>query len=214
MGGGLMQLVAYGAQDIYLTSNPQITFFKVVYRRHTNFSREVIEQTFSGSPGPNKNINVTISRNGDLVHKVYLETPAHKVSASDSFKCSNPGHSMIEHIELEIGGQRIDRHYQEWNEIWSELSTPESKAIGLKTGVVENVLIEKDLVKFKNIHTVSLYINKLRQKEYYDYIISLKPKRVIFNPGTENPDFYRILKSNHISYFEACTLVLLSTNQY
>ncbi len=88
------------------------------------------------------------------------------------------------------------------------------KAIGVKTGVVENILIEKDLVKFKNIHTVSLYINKLRQKEYYDYIISLKPKRVIFNPGTENPDFYRILKSNHISYFEACTLVLLSTNQY
>ena len=88
------------------------------------------------------------------------------------------------------------------------------KAIGLKTGVVENVLIEKDLVKFKNIHTVSLYINKLRQKEYYDYIISLKPKRVIFNPGTENPDFYILLKSNHISYFEACTLVLLSTNQY
>ena len=88
------------------------------------------------------------------------------------------------------------------------------KAIGVKTGAVENILIEKDLVKFKNIHTVSLYINKLRQKEYYDYIISLKPKRVIFNPGTENPDFYRILKSNHISYFEACTLVLLSTNQY
>ena len=88
------------------------------------------------------------------------------------------------------------------------------KAIGLKSGVVEKILIEKDLVKFKNIHTVSLYINKLRQKEYYDYIISLKPKRVIFNPGTENPYFYRILKSNHISYFEACTLVLLSTNQY
>jgi|TARA_A200000159_G_C7262713_1_gene313835 hypothetical protein len=94
------------------------------------------------------------------------------------------------------------------------LNKIEVKAIGLKTGVVENVLIEKDLVKFKNIHTVSLYLNKLRQKEYYDYIISLKPKRVIFNPGTENPDFYRILKSNHISYFEACTLVLLSTNQY
>ena len=88
------------------------------------------------------------------------------------------------------------------------------KAIGLKVGFVENILIEKHLVKFKNIHTVSLYINKLIQKEYYDYIISLKPKRVIFNPGTENPDFYRILKSNNISYFQACTLVLLSTNQY
>ena len=90
----------------------------------------------------------------------------------------------------------------------------EVKAIGLKAGVIEDVVIGKDLIRFKKIHTVTLYINKSRQKEYYDYIISLKPKRVIFNPGTENPDFYRILKSNHISYFEACTLVLLSTNQH
>ena len=70
MGGGLMQLVAYGAQDIYLTGNPQITFFKVVYRRHTNFSMESIQQTFSGGRGANP--VCTISRNGDLVHKMYL----------------------------------------------------------------------------------------------------------------------------------------------
>ena len=74
MGGGLMQLVAYGAQDIYLTGNPQITFFKVVYRRHTNFAVESIEQTFNGSAALGKKFSCTIARNGDLLHRVYLET--------------------------------------------------------------------------------------------------------------------------------------------
>ena len=73
MGGGLMQLVAYGAQDIYLTGNPQITFFKVVYRRHTNFAIESIEQTYNGTAGENEKISVTISRNGDLLSQVWLE---------------------------------------------------------------------------------------------------------------------------------------------
>ena len=73
MGGGLMQLVAYGAQDIYLTGNPQITFFKVVYRRHTNFSMESIEQTWNGTVAGGNRVTATVSRNGDLVHRMYLE---------------------------------------------------------------------------------------------------------------------------------------------
>ena len=73
MGGGLMQLVAYGAQDVYLTGNPQITFFKVVYRRHTNFSMEAIEQTFNGTVGFGNKVSCTVSRNGDLVHACYLK---------------------------------------------------------------------------------------------------------------------------------------------
>ena len=73
MGGGLMQLVAYGAQDIYLTGNPQITFFKVVYRRHTNFSMESIEQTLDGSVGFSSRVTSTISRNGDLITNMYVE---------------------------------------------------------------------------------------------------------------------------------------------
>jgi hypothetical protein len=131
MGGGLMQLVAYGAQDIYLTSNPQITFFKVVYRRHTNFSREVIEQTFSGNAGANKNINVTISRNGDLVHKLYLETPSHEIenASVSAKKFSNPGHSMIDNIVLEIGGQQIDKIYGHWMEVWARLSEKNEYAV-------------------------------------------------------------------------------------
>ena len=120
-----MQLVAYGAQDIYLTGNPQITFFKVVYRRHTNFSMETIEQTISGaSTTAGGTGTVTISRNGDLVHKVYV------TSATASIE---DGDEIVAEVELEIGGQRIDRHYKEWNQIWNELSTPESKAVGLKS---------------------------------------------------------------------------------
>ena len=96
MGGGLMQLVAYGAQDVYLTGNPQITFFKVVYRRHTNFSMEAIPQVFDGVANFGKRVSCTISRNGDLVHKMYLEieltSAAGYVPHSNafSFRESNP----------------------------------------------------------------------------------------------------------------------------
>jgi predicted CoA-binding protein len=87
-------------------------------------------------------------------------------------------------------------------------------AIGNIKGEVNGVEIITEKKKFSNIHTVTLYLNPKVQKEYYDYIISLHPKRVIFNPGTENPEFYQILKNHKIDYEVACTLVLLSTNQY
>lgn len=87
-------------------------------------------------------------------------------------------------------------------------------AIGQKSGEVEGVSIQTKTIPLKNIHTVSLYLNALRQRDYYNYITELKPKRVLFNPGTENPEFYQLLNANGIKYEEACTLVLLSTNQY
>jgi hypothetical protein len=119
MGGGLMQLVAYGAQDIYLTGNPQITFFKVVYRRHTNFSMEAIEQTWNGNAvGATGRCTATISRNGDLVHRMYLE-----ITGTTSNK-SNAGSAAISEIELEIGGQKIDKHTGDWMETWAELTEP------------------------------------------------------------------------------------------
>ena len=121
MGGGLMQLVAYGAQDIYLTGNPQITFFKVVYRRHTNFSMEAIEQTFNGSVGFGSKVSATISRNGDLVHRMYLEASL-ALNASGDDVYANVGSALINNIELEIGGQRIDKHYSRWLQIYAELS--------------------------------------------------------------------------------------------
>ena len=126
MGGGLMQLVAYGAQDIYLTGNPQITFFKVVYRRHTNFSMETISQTVNGSSDNSngQSSTVTISRNGDLVHKVYV-----------NFKTDNATKLLasIDQVELEIGGQRIDRHSGQWLATWLDLSTPASRAYEVST---------------------------------------------------------------------------------
>ena len=125
-----MQLVAYGAQDIYLTGNPQITFFKVVYRRHTNFAMESIEQTFNGSADLGKRVTATISRNGDLVKDMWLEVElkASGVDAADPTDAVyGVGNAMVKQVEVEIGGQLIDRQYGEWMNIWSELSVPEGK---------------------------------------------------------------------------------------
>jgi predicted CoA-binding protein len=79
---------------------------------------------------------------------------------------------------------------------------------------VDTIIIDTELVHYTAIDTVTLYLNPKRQATYYDYIIGLKPKRVIFNPGTENPEFYKLLKANAIDFEEACTLVLLGTGQY
>ena len=90
----------------------------------------------------------------------------------------------------------------------------EVKAFGLKTGEVGDVTIDTDLVQYDGIDTVTLYLNPKRQADYYDYILGLEPKRVIFNPGTENPEFYKLLEANNIAYEVACTLVLLAIDQY
>ena len=124
MGGGLMQLVAYGAQDVYLTGNPQITFFKVVYRRHTNFAVENIEQVFSGSADFGRRVTCQISRNGDLITKMYLKVvlPSYTSSTGKWAWVSRVGHALISAIELEIGGTRIDKQYGNWLNIWYELA--------------------------------------------------------------------------------------------
>src|SRR5690606_20994389 len=138
MGGGLMQLVAYGAQDVYLTGNPQITFFKVVYRRHTNFSIEAIEQTFNGTADFGKKVICTVSRNGDLINNVYLQVqlPALSVGSVYNVGETQPnnvawtnsiGHALIRSVEIEVGGQKIDKHYGEWLEIWDELTQTSEK---------------------------------------------------------------------------------------
>ena len=147
MGGGLMQLVAYGAQDIYLTGQPQITFFKLVYKRHTNFAVEAISQTFNGNANWGDNPTCTISRNADLINRMYLQftTPSITLAAgtpntnyfgnlgvtNDQLCYVNSiGHALIKHVKVEIGGQKIDEHYGIWLEIWSELTTPSEKQLG------------------------------------------------------------------------------------
>ena len=130
MGGGLMQLVAYGAQDIYLTGNPQITFFKVVYRRHTNFAMESIKQSATGTAkvgasGVLNEATFTISRTGDLVHRMYATIVAEGANGE-----VNPGAELLQEVSVEIGGQQIDKHYAQWLEIWAELT--ESNPSGAK----------------------------------------------------------------------------------
>ena len=116
MGGGLMQLVAYGAQDIYLTGNPQITFFKVVYRRHTNFAVESIEQTYNGSAAKGSKISVTVSRNGDLLSSVYL------VNKRGDTQTAAGAWGTVDNVEVEVGGQVIDKQYGHWMQVWTDLS--------------------------------------------------------------------------------------------
>jgi len=132
MGGGLMQLVAYGAQDIYLTGNPQITFFKVVYRRHTNFSMEAIEQTWDGTEGGTTaaRCTSTIARNGDLLYRMYLEIEGTPANDKQNFTAAS-----IEQIDLEIGGQLIDRQTGQWMNVWSHLTEPNPSAhVGVSDG--------------------------------------------------------------------------------
>jgi len=120
-GGGLMQLVAYGAQDLYLTHEPQITFFKVVYRRHTNFSVESIEQTVNGAVAFNSDVTVTISRNGDLVNNVLLEMTS-TIDGGELLFETGHGFSLIDNVTVSIGGQEIDKQYGEWMQVWSDLT--------------------------------------------------------------------------------------------
>jgi hypothetical protein len=124
MSGGLMQLVAYGAQDVYLSGNPQITFFKVVYRRHTNFSVEPIQQTWNGAADFGRTVTCNINRNGDLISNMYV---AVKLSAQNQSAISwgyvnRLGHAMIESVKIEIGGSKIDEQYGDWLNIWYELT--------------------------------------------------------------------------------------------
>ena len=142
MGGGLLQLVAYGAQDVYLTGNPQITFFKVVYRRHTNFSIESIKQTFNGTANFGSEVSTQIQRNADLIHRMYLQTTLPEINVSDSITTTDNstfkafrwlnwiGHILVKSAEIRIGGQKIDKQYGEWMHIWNELSQDPGKASG------------------------------------------------------------------------------------
>ena len=138
MAGGLMQLVAYGAQDVFLTGTPEITFWKVSYRRHTNFAMESIEQTFSGQADFGRRVTCTISRNGDLAYRTYLQVTLPEIN--QEMKGSAPGvyarwldfigEQLIAQVEVEIGGQRIDRQYGDWMHIWNQLTLSKEQQAG------------------------------------------------------------------------------------
>ena len=129
MAGGLMQLVAQGAQDIYLTGNPQITFFKVVYRRHTPFSMESIEQTVSGSVAVSGRNTATISRNGDLLGRMYWQFNFSLDDTGNTNDSINHGHTLIDEVKLEIGGQEIDKQTGGFMEVHAQLTEPNDAAV-------------------------------------------------------------------------------------
>ena len=129
MAGALMQLVAYGAQDVYLTADPTITFWKAIYRRHTNFAMESMSQTLSGTPNFGNRVVCRVSRNGDLLHRCYVRCVLPTLNASSDY-VNRVGFALLKSVELRVGGQMIDRHYSTWMHIWSELThTTDQKAL-------------------------------------------------------------------------------------
>jgi len=131
-----MQLVAYGAQDVFLTGTPEITFWKVSYRRHTNFAMESIEQTFSGQADFGRRVTCTISRNGDLAYRTYLQVTLpeinQNVGSGDVYArwLDFVGEQLIAQVEIEVGGQRIDRQYGDWMHIWNQLTLSKEQQSG------------------------------------------------------------------------------------
>ena len=136
---GLLDLVAHGVQDVYLIGNPQITFFKTVYKRHTNFAIESIQAPITGDTDFGKKITVNIPRKADLLHTMIMEVDLPTLSTTASVSgapstatgtvtyVDNIGHALIDYAEIRIGGNIIDRQYGEWMEIWTQLSQSESK---------------------------------------------------------------------------------------
>jgi hypothetical protein len=129
-GGGLLQLVAQGKQDIFLTGNPQISFFKMVYRRHTNFAIESQSMYFDGTPNFGQKITCLIPRRGDLLGRIYLNVtlpPLYDQGGTLVSYCNSIGHALIREITIEVGEQQIDRQTGEWMEIWTDFTTPASQ---------------------------------------------------------------------------------------
>jgi hypothetical protein len=124
MAGGLMQLVAYGAQDVYLTGNPEVTFYQAKYKRHTNFAMENIEQTLNGNAGNSGRVSVTVARNGDLVGDMYVELESNAAVGGGACWVAE---RAIASVELSIGGQRVDKQYQKWWRLYTELHLDEAK---------------------------------------------------------------------------------------
>ena len=150
MTAGLIQLVAYGAEDVYLTKNPQITFFKIVYRRHTNFTIEAIPQYFSTNPNFGVKSSCLLSKNGDLIHKIYVVIDLPQIfqfinddgTEDEITKMAwtrKIGYKIITTVEIEIGGQIIDKQYGEWLYILNELTGPINNGMDKMIGNIKEM---------------------------------------------------------------------------
>ncbi len=132
-GGGLLQLIAQGKQDIFLVGNPQVTWFKMVYRRYTNFAIESQPMYFDGDPDFGKRLSCLVPRRGDLLGPIILEVTLPQLYHTDGTPasyCNSIGHALIQEISIEVGEQEVDRQTGEWMEIWSTLTTTSEKKNG------------------------------------------------------------------------------------
>ena len=210
MGGGLMQLVAYGAQDIYLTGNPQVTYFKVVYRRHTNFSMESIAQTFDGRADFGKKVSCTIGRNGDLVTRMYVEIEVEHVGGEDIV--FDNALSYIKSVEVEIGGQLIDKHYGEWLHIWTSLTHCSDKTNQLQklvktgSGTTSRVYVPLQFWFCRN-PGLALPLIALQYHEVKINIEFQDAKKLLANSGVSDSAF----KMNNVCLF--CDYIYLDTDE-
>ncbi len=147
MGGGLMQIVALGKQDVYLTGNPQFTYFKVIYRRHTNFATESIQVHWDSNtinPALGTALTATIPRQAELVNGIWLQVVLPYETNSSETWIDGVGNALVKRADIEIGGHLIDRHYGEWMNIWGELTTPQGKLQGWDKMVGNNTNLPAD----------------------------------------------------------------------
>jgi hypothetical protein len=164
MTGGLLQLACYGAQDIYLTGNPQITYFVAVYRRYTNFAIQSIPQYFTGNADFGQKVYCLIDRIGDLINQVFLRIQLPNLkeynytdtngNLIEYFWVNSIGHAIIKIIDIEIGGVVIDRQYGLWMEIWSELVVPASK----RAGYLDMIGKSENPINLSNSGALDLYV--------------------------------------------------------
>ena len=182
-----MQLVAYGAQDVYLSGNPQITFFKVVYRRHTNFSVEPIQQTWTGIGDFGHTVTCNINRNGDLITNMYVVVKLNPQDANyvDWGYVNKFGHALIENVKIEIGGSKIDEHYSEWLNIWYELTHKSGQARGYARMIGDipdlNIVHSDSRISYQLYIPLQFWFNRnnglalpLIALQYHDVRVTLK----------------------------------------
>lgn len=197
MGGGLMQIVSYGSQDEYITGEPDVTFFKMAYKKHANFAMESIEQTVN----INGNLAICdISKDGDLITNCWIECENNKRDTNGNIIHRN-GLEMIEKIDLLIGGQIIDTHYGEWYDMWTQLSlhrkniTGYNELINRETNNIKKSFIPLQFFFCKNhglalplialkYHEVSIHVlfkdDVINQKIFVDYVYLEQEERLRF----------------------------------
>ena len=163
MGGAILQLAAKGVQDKYLIGNPQITFFKTVYRRHTNFSIDTINCVFNNKVDFGLKTSCIIPNKGDLISNIYVKINLKQLKQDCNnnvyaYWINSIGHALLSEIEIKIGGLLIDKHYSEWMEVWGELTQNEEKRTGYfeMIGKITDGLSTMNKEKFKG--PLQLYI--------------------------------------------------------